>query len=232
MMDLTSYLLQELKDKSKEINKYCVRLKAFESQNIKFAIDNAKLDTPKIKPIDQDIEKMLKATVFLLLYNLVESTMRSIFSKIHEELNKENIIFDNLNINLKKYFLRKIKKIDNIELTNSLSRTIIENVVEQEISFSGNLDARKIREILSEYGVNVSEKSRRSNRGADLITVKGARKNLAHGHKSFSEMGRDYTAEELFEIQKRVYFYLKEVINDVNYYIENSQFKQQKQDVS
>ncbi len=225
MANQTSYLLQELKDKSREINKYCIRLKALESQNIKFAINNVKLDTPKIKPIDQDIEKMLKATVFLLLYNLIESTMRSILSKIHEELNNKNVLFDDLNINLKKCFLKKFKKIDDLESTNSLSRIIIENVICQEISFSGNLDAKKIREILIEYGITVSEKSQKTNRGNDLIAIKEARKNLAHGHASFTDMGRNYTAEELFKIQKRVYFYLKEIINDVNYYIENSQFK-------
>ncbi|WP_238446456.1 MAE_28990/MAE_18760 family HEPN-like nuclease, partial [Microcystis aeruginosa] len=42
---------------------------------------------------------------------------------------------------------------------------------------------------------------------------------LAHGNKSFAEIGRDITVEELLTIKEEVIAYLEQILNNINQYI-------------
>ena len=46
--------------------------------------------------------------------------------------------------------------------------------------------------------------SRKCCNGFDLLSVKANRNDLAHGFKSFTEVGRDKTADELLVIKSKV----------------------------
>ena len=78
----TNSLFQDFNQRAKEVRKYFLFLKNLEQKNIQLSIgDISQISTNKnvnkIKPIDAELDKTLKATGFLLLYNLVESTMRN-----------------------------------------------------------------------------------------------------------------------------------------------------------
>ncbi|MDD1474829.1 MAE_28990/MAE_18760 family HEPN-like nuclease, partial [Dolichospermum sp. ST_sed4] len=56
--------------------------------------------------------------------------------------------------------------------------------------------------------------------------IKNHRKDLAHGFKSFVEIGKDATADELFKSQKRVICYLREILENIEMYISNQEYLQ------
>jgi DNA-binding phage protein len=45
------------------------------------------------------------------------------------------------------------------------------------------------------------------------------RNDLAHGNKSFAEIGKDITVEELLKIKEEVTAYLEQILNNINQYI-------------
>jgi hypothetical protein len=57
---------------------------------------------------------------------------------------------------------------------------------------------------------------------SDLL--KEARKDLAHGHSSFSERARNYTSGDLLEMQKRVTLFLKQVLIEVENYVDQQNY--------
>jgi hypothetical protein len=47
---------------------------------------------------------------------------------------------------------------------------------------------------------------------------------LAHGFKSFTEVGRDKTADELLAIESRVVKYLSQILQNIEAYLENHEY--------
>ena len=85
--------------------------------------------------------------------------------------------------------------------------------------FSGNIDARKIKETAEAYGFSYQTTARKTQDGNDLLKIKTNRNDLAHGFKSFEEVGKDATAEDLLQIKKRVICYLREILQNIEDYI-------------
>ncbi|MFN5514300.1 MAG: MAE_28990/MAE_18760 family HEPN-like nuclease [Cyanobacteriota bacterium] len=207
-----SRLIPEFKENSKEVVKYCLFLKGIESTYIKLSMGNHDEHRTKVKDVNSELEITLKAMVFLLLYNLVESTTRNAVKYIYECVVSESVSFDKLNSKFQrhiiKFLLRECSENKSSESSDNrnnfldtnwrqgqgISREIIRFVAARDHSFSGNLDAKKIREILGNYGVTIRRQQGANIRdGIDLQVVKEARKDLAHGLSSFSEKGRNYS---------------------------------------
>lgn len=74
------------------------------------------------------------------------------------------------------------------------------------------------------YGFSCKTNAKKTKDGSDLLKVKTNRNDLAHGFKSFEEVGRDATADELLEIQKRVIYYLKAILENIDSYLSNKEY--------
>lgn len=91
------------------------------------------------------------ATGFVLLYNLVESTMRSGIQAIFDELKDKKISFDDVNQQVKKIVINNLKDKDNKSTDEILSQVevisldIISVTFNSDRLFSGNIDGRKIK---------------------------------------------------------------------------------------
>jgi hypothetical protein len=83
---------------------------------------------------------------------------------------------------------------------------------------SGNLDARKMRELAAKYAFSVPE------RCDDLLKVKNIRNQLAHGEIIFSEAGTE-PISRLMEIKANVLEYLEAILLNINEFIEKDGFK-------
>ncbi len=57
-----------------------------------------------------------------------------------------------------------------------------------------------------------------------MLTIKANRNDLAHGIKSFTEVGRDQTTDELLEIKNKVIRYLKQILQNIETYLENAEY--------
>ena len=86
------------------------------------------------------------------------------------------------------------------------------------IHVSGNIDAQKIRDILKKVGGNeVSD-------GRCLKAIKDKRNHLAHGVFSFSEIGRDFTVNELITYKDDTKDYLEKVLDEIQSFIEGQKY--------
>jgi len=217
-----SELIQDFQIKSKEVKQYCLWLKNIESRMVQLSIGDHLANRNKIKPLDLELEKTLKATVFLLLYNLVESTIRSAIQYIYDDLKNQQISFDQLNQSFQNHIIKILKdtSLKDRDWQQNIAITLINISSEKDVSFSGNLDARKIKDTLNNYGIQLTQRVD----GQDLRIVKEARKDLAHGHSSFSERARNYTSGDLLEMQKRVTLFLKRVLIEVENYVDQQNY--------
>ena len=183
--------------------------------------------TQQIKSVDVELAKTLKANGFLLLYNLAESTMRNAIEAIFDELDSRGISFDKLKPEIKKIILKNLRKRspDNIySEISEISTDIIVVSFNRDELFSGNVDAREIRKIAQNYGFSSDTDYDRTKHGEKLIKVKSNRNDLAHGFKSFEEVGRDYTIQDLREIKQEVIAYLHRILNNIQDYLNNQEY--------
>jgi MAE_28990/MAE_18760-like HEPN len=182
--------------------------------------------TYKIQSLDPELAKTLKANGFLL-HNLIESTMRNAIEAIFEELKNKTVSFDQLKPKIKVIVLQNLKNRSpkKIYLTiNQISTDIITATFEREELFSGNVDARLIKEIAEKYGFSYQTDFARTKNGQNLLVVKSNRNDLAHGIKSFEEVGGDQAIEELLEIKEEAVEYLRQILENIRDYLDNEEY--------
>ncbi|MGP1388005.1 MAG: MAE_28990/MAE_18760 family HEPN-like nuclease [Thainema sp.] len=183
--------------------------------------------SPKIKDVDANLLKTLKASAFLLLYNLIEATMRNAIEAIFDELRVRGVSYDRIRPELKKIVLKNLKKRNSDRLFSSINTIAVDIIAagfDKSDLFSGNLDALKIRNTADEYGFSHRTDYARTGNGSDLLIVKTNRNDLAHGFKSFAEVGRDKTADELLEIKNKVIRYLKQILTNIDQYLSSQDY--------
>lgn len=218
---MTSILFQYFNERSKEVSKYFIFLKSLEQGTTKLAMEGKAKQ--KIKEIDSELIKTLKASAFLLLYNLIESTMRDAIEAIFEELQSQGVSFDKIRPELKKIVLENLKNKSPSEVYHiivDISLDIIKVGFDRKKLFSGNIDAKQIKDTAKEYGFSAKTKTDSS----DLFTVKNNRNDLAHGHKSFAEVGKDKSADELIKIKGNVVKYLRQILENIETYLHNQEY--------
>jgi MAE_28990/MAE_18760-like HEPN len=223
---MSSVLFQDFNERAKEVSQYFVLLKNLEQESIKLSMEG-RGGNIKIKEITPDLLRTLKASGFLLIYNLVEATMRNAIESIFDDLRNNRVSYDEIRPELKKIVFKNLKKrsYDDIHLSiQAISVDIIDASFDREDLFSGNIDGRKIKATAIEYGFSYTTNARNTGNGADLLNVKTNRNALAHGFKSFAEVGRDKTADELLEIKSRVVKYLREILQNIDLYLTNKEY--------
>lgn len=223
---MTSALMQDFTELSQEVSKYFIFLKSLEQGTTKLSM-GSNGNSSKIKVIDPELLKTLKASGFLVLYNLVEATMRNVIAAIFDRLKSEGISYDQIRPELKKIVLKNLKKRNPDRIFSSITAISVDIITagfDKEDLFSGNIDGKKIRETATEYGFSYSTDYAKTGDGSDLLTIKANRNDLSHGIKSFTEVGRDQTTDELLEIKKKVIRYLKQILQNIESYLENAEY--------
>lgn len=223
---MTSVLFQDFSERSKEVSKYFMFLKALERSAIKLGMEG-KGRKAKTREVDSELLRTLKASGFLLLYNLVEATMRNAIEAIFDELKSNSIPYDQIRPELKRIVLKNLNKRNPDRILKSITAISIDIVTvgfDRDDLFSGNLDGMKIRETAKAYGFSCLTDYARSGNGSELLTVKQNRKDLAHGLKTFTEVGRDKTADELLEIKCKVIRYLNQILLNIESYLANKEY--------
>jgi len=220
---MTSGLFQDFNERSKEVSKYFIFLKNLEQEAIQLSMK----ENSKVKTIDSELLKTLKASGFLLLYNLVEATMRNAIEAIFDELRDKRVSYDNIKPKLKKIILKNFKKRNPDNIVGSItdiSLDIITVCFDRHDLFSGNVDGKEIKETAKKYGFSHKTNGEKTGNGNDLLTVKTNRNYLAHGFKSFSEVGRDKSADELLEIKNKVLRYLRQILENIEQYLSDQEY--------
>ncbi|HYW19049.1 MAG TPA: MAE_28990/MAE_18760 family HEPN-like nuclease [Nodularia sp. (in: cyanobacteria)] len=223
---MTSTLFQDFNVRAKEVSKYFIFLKTLEDGTTKLSMEG-KGGCPKVRQIDDELIKTLKASAFLLLYNLVEATMRNAIAAIFDEFKGQCVSYDEIRPELKKIVLNNLKKRnpdDICAIITAISIDIINVGFDKENLFAGNIDGRLIKKTATKYGFSHQTDRSKTWDGNDLLTVKTNRNDLAHGWKSFAEVGRNQTADDLVKIKNKVIIYLRQILQNIEKYLVNKDY--------
>ena len=213
-------------DKRKnEINSYIQLVSILDNDGAKLSdIDGNNLNISSVQ------SKVCKASFYLLLYNLIEATVMNGITSIYDRIKDEHLKFNDIKEDLRKVWWHSksesIISCPKNEVTETVYAHFIDAINTSEIEFgrfvsgvSGNLSADGVRKVCHKYGIQpVSD-------GRDLESIKTNRNNLAHGNKSFSDIGQDLTTPQLLEIKERVFTFLDQYVNNINYYLENNCYR-------
>lgn len=169
--------------------------------------------------------KSLRAAGYLLTYNLIEATARNAVTSVFDHLRNKVVTFDALNGQLKCILLAHAQRRKANELANelqSIATDLVAKAFDSKRLFSGNVDARKLREMAEKVGYDVNRTTR--NVALSLQIVKDHRNDLAHGNKTFAEVGRDATIEDLRGHAAHAIVYMREMIRNVEAYLTEQQY--------
>lgn len=198
---------------------------AVEAKNVDLLIDSEKI-------------KILTANSYLLIYNLVESTIYNSIVSIFDSITDKGVRYFEMIKEVQKYWLNNLYKHD----INKKKETIIDtfmniaiqifdntiNLASNEINYGGSLDAFTIFETAKSMKIEISNLHRiydKNLHGLILVDIKKKRNWLAHGEKSFSEVGNNVSYSEIEDAKKTVVIFLEEYINSVENYINNQDYK-------
>ena len=221
-----SPLLESFEARLEELTSYYKFIETIERDSAALSLPTKK--TWKTRPVGPNILRILKANFFLLLYNLVEATIREGFTTVYEAIQTDGCSVRQLSLPLRKIWIdfeySKLKQSTaHPDSYRELGRKLVQDVADDvratldvsALNFGGNLDARAIRRVCEEHGV--SHKTLKQAKGGEqLLVVKTRRNALAHGIETFAECGRDYTVAQLGEIKHEAILYLKAILRNID----------------
>ncbi|MDV0361160.1 MAE_28990/MAE_18760 family HEPN-like nuclease [Klebsiella michiganensis] len=191
---------------------------------------------PTTIPVDMDMTHILKANAFIILYNLIEATISNAIEDIHNVfISNEALCVDTINENLTKVAFQSlhtpngqidfsqgnIAKVILKEWLSAHKRLIEAN---KNPLFSGNVDAKKIREVAEKYGFSSDTNAEITRNGYNLLPIKKARNDLAHGSESFRNKGRDTSIDTLVEMKDEVFHYLNCILENIQTYLDTQSY--------
>lgn len=217
----------EYEKRKKEVGKYIEAVQWLDKGDCKIICTDI-LGKQLSMQIDEELSKILKANCFILLYNLMESTIANSIKAVINSIENEHLTYGQLSEQIKRLWIRQAtRKIKDKNQPGNIIKDIAESVLNRQlltlqkdcVSISGNIDAQEIRSIAKQIGWEESKD------GRDLATVKNKRNSLAHGEFTFSDIGKDYTINELTTIKDNTLSYLDDVLDKVESYIKSQKYK-------
>ncbi|KEQ28281.1 hypothetical protein N180_01210 [Pedobacter antarcticus 4BY] len=225
-----------------EINLYFEILKVIELDKPKLTAFDAVSDTNIDIIFDSQKINIFRASTFLLLYNLVESTVFNsvitIFDSINSDRHNPKLKYFDVIDDVKKYWLDNVYKHDEKMKKDAVINNFIKlsNLIFNEslvlasyyIKYGGSLDAFKIQETAKSLGVNIDKLKdgyRKDIHGEAFKEVQQKRNWLAHGEKTFAEIGQDYPFGRLDEFRQYIVEHLEKFIISIDDYIRDASYK-------
>lgn len=185
-------------------------------------------------------QRILYSSVYLQLYNLVESTITVCTRAVSQAIKETELKPENLTPELLKEWLRGIIKANSNENCIKSTLDICHHLITQksidkfsiELGMGGNWYDVEIYKLTQRIGLDLNvgsdincrvKRPFRDGEGA-LQLIKTLRNNLAHGDMSFSECGENVTVNELKELKDVTVSYLSVVVERFSTYINEQKF--------
>ncbi len=217
------FVIVEFEEKVEEINEYFSFIE--KTTHLRLDINEEMIE------VSETVHQVLKSNLFLLLYNLIESSFKNSLEQICINITNDELKYKDVIPKIKEMWINK--KYQNFESSNSyrgISKSeFIMNKIDTialeiiEITFkntlSGNVTPTIIKKAIGEYGLEISEE-----RDNSLNIIKGKRNSLAHGNESFTECGRMYTTERLDEIKNESISYMRFILEYIKKFIDEKKY--------
>jgi hypothetical protein len=243
MNDLT----QSFEERLQEIETYLDLLTSLEQQ-VQQGLPQFGAHGQIITPQQQ---RILYSSVYLQLYNLVESTISRCIDTISNIIVVLGMRPDDLSVELRKQWVRFVSRTHTdlnyekrLEYTIILCEHLIQGLPIAEFMVEkgggGNWDDEQIYELSKRLGfqLELSAEAKRAvkqklkNNMGTLALIKDYRNKLSHGNISFAECGENTTVADLRQITARVTLYMREVLDCFNLFIDNlAEFECQNEDL-
>ncbi|CAM5794992.1 MAE_28990/MAE_18760 family HEPN-like nuclease [Rhizobacter fulvus] len=197
----------------------------FKRRNTEIVEFLAHLQTIEIQTgLPPSLLNTMKASAVLMLYNQVESTMTNILQEVFDHFEAHAVDFDDLNDKMKSVVLSYAKSHKPSTLVgamSSLTKTLVVASFDRTTLFSGNVDARRIRDTLADYGVIFGAKKYS---GDALLRIKAERNNLAHGNVSFADSGKTFSMKDIQDLHEKTSKVLANALTDFSLFISNRNY--------
>lgn len=227
-------VLQDFEERVKEIEQFLDLLRLLERPGASLGYQTGRGE--RRRPIEAAWVKTLKASTFLLLYNLVESATRRGIGAIYERLGSDQRRYDQVVDKIRRVWVdQRFRRLDHRsasgknyqDTTNDILERVARGVFlelhDERLPVSGTLDAGKVREVCYLHGIRVKA-DKPAGGGTDLHTVMKQRNHLAHGNISFAECGRQYTVDELQQIKQQVVVFMRSILRNIAQYIKKKSY--------
>lgn len=237
MAQMTSRLLFD--ERMDDINDYLSFVGLLINKKPKLIYQNEE-NVDVVQDVDLDITHILKANAYIILYNLIEATISNAIEDIHTVFaNDVNLCADTVILNLTKIAFKNIdaKTMGEIDFSNdNVSKTIFKTWLtahrklvdaNKNPLFSGNVDARKIREVADKYGFSYATDEEKTRNGSTLVSIKTARNSLAHGSESFRSKGQNASIDEIITMKDEVFHYLNCILQNIEKYLDDKVYVRQ-----
>lgn len=211
-----------------------------------FISEQKSINTKENKPfkIDNSLYLTLKANCFLMLYNLVESTVYGAVENVYDVISESQLNYLELCEEIKTIFI--MQKTENLKDVNIKTENIIETVkaivtevADQNIkiklnatllkrTISGNVDLTGIDKIIKThgfYGKLNKDRVLHIQPEQAFTMVKDKRNALAHGRMSFAEAAGEHTLNDLLTYKKIIITYLTDFLNNIDNYLNTQRYK-------
>lgn len=205
----------EIEDKINEINEYMTLLTFLSrSEYISNEIEEKLM-------VDNHLIKTLKGSVFLLLYNLIEGTMRELVIAVHDSIAETQTPFEELRAELQERVIKRASgegvEISRIlqKISGNISINLHNATLSKKDIFSANIDHEEIQKVSKIYGFSTATEFSNTGHGRYLSKVKNLRNDLAHGNETFAAVGSRNSLEEINEICREVTGYVLEIFDNV-----------------
>jgi hypothetical protein len=177
----------------------------------------------------------MKATAFLMLYNIIESTIIAAVSELYKVIQHENRSLDAVSAHLQELWIDQRFWIAPHEATPATYRNRASQMLRQtmdgaalafdpkRLPISGNVDGEAVRDICRKHGCKLLVPPQ-SRGGAELGTVKDQRNALAHGQRTFVECGQNYTASDIDRISRECFNFLGGFVRSLERFIRKRQY--------
>lgn len=219
---------QTFEDRKIEIEAYLDLLESLERQ--------VQQGTPRLGASGSIItvqqQKILYSSVYLQLYNLVESTVKRCVEAVCIAVTSEQWRPKDLSDKVRQEWVRftaqthiNLNSENRLEAALCLCEHLVQilpiSTFKIETGGGGNWDDNAIEEISKRLGLSLSispdiysniKRKFRNDKGA-LTYVKSLRNDLAHGSLSFAECGEGITVRELRSLSNLTILYLQEVVS-------------------
>lgn len=219
-----------------EVNDYLQLLKSLESEE-KLLLEKQTGRTSSA--FNTQAFKVMKASVFLLVYNAVESAIRAGYAFVYSQMNAEAIQLAKLTTETREIWLRqqfaRMDKSEELapkhfrEFVSSIADLICSgSTIEMDKKYlpvSGNLNALRVRTICQKHGVDANV-SPAAKGGAKLDVVWARRNQLSHGEVQFSGCGQDFTVADLQDIVNETFTYVGDILSNIGTFAASRQYQQ------